>query len=959
MTIDCQQQLLQQAVSAIGEVQVYLDSRGQIVTANQSALSLLAPVGVDIIGQPWPTLIRMREDLSSRHAEQFIDAAIKVDTLTKLQPIAVQCANNASVLLDGIIAPMHYDDMERGAVLFLRQLTRLDHLPMGLANHIGDENKSVSGILLLSPDNFNQVNIEYGREIGDKVLYGIGDFLRKFARPGDLASHYGGTIYMLMFYDTNEEQMLNMSSRLQTLLHEHRFAGLNQSLSFSCGLALNSQEVSYSPIELFYYANFSLSNALETGGNQLNQWQHQNTLTQIGNLDKISGKVSQTTDGDYQKMLMQWSIINQQGDNARKEEFIESTLAHLCHGFELDQSGYYEIVDSGNGVTSKLLCAIDQQGQPVEHAGLTISDTQLQFLASVENASSDYRVFTSVLANSGTQSIVGVYDEERLLGCLSLINHSGMSIQKRDHHVLCHIADFIAMTLTKLGHSDTAVVSQNKNHVPNFWFNSMSMHKLMDELQLVAPTNATVLITGESGTGKEMLAKSLHHFSDRKDQPFVIFDCGTVVENLVESELFGHVKGAFTGASKASTGAIAKADGGTLFLDEIGELPLEMQVKLLRFVQEKQYSQVGSSDIKRVDVRLVAATNVDLKERIKQGLFREDLYYRLDVFNLKNIPLRQRSDDILLIASSYLQVYNREYNKGITGFTADAKQALLDYPWPGNIRELKNLIHRAVILCSEQQLGCAHLGLYHSGENVIDTEPEHTQSSVQRENTHFTNNQADIAGVALPSVSYMSASNSNAMHGEAAQSNVAYAPATAHNLAAHSPVPHSPAPLNTPSASHSAVSSYSPNTVAFMFDQGVEQALTELVFAISDVTLPYQKLPPVASYLEYALYQYAMNQCQQVVLQSANVLLLPEATFRRRWQKLQQLPEVQDYKLLGLINHISESLMRMPLAEPRVDLMQRLLAKAALDSGLAANRACQLLAMSAPTFRKLKHRLAA
>ena len=231
--------------------------------------------------------------------------------------------------------------------------------------------------------------------------------------------------------------------------------------------------------------------------------------------------------------------------------------------------------------------------------------------------------------------------------------------------------------------------------------NSPAMSKLIALLERVAPSQVNVLITGESGTGKELVAKALHQNSDRKNQPFVPINCGAIPENLLESELFGHEKGAFTGANRRKEGLFESANNGTLFLDEIGELPMGMQVKLLRVLQEREFRRVGGTNTISLNIRLVAATNQDLSERIKEGSFREDLFYRLNVVSIELPPLRTRPGDIQLLIDRF---YQRLTGKDEYLIQKQALELLLNYDWPGNVRELENLVERCVVLGETEEL---------------------------------------------------------------------------------------------------------------------------------------------------------------------------------------------------------------------------------------------------------------
>jgi len=239
---------------------------------------------------------------------------------------------------------------------------------------------------------------------------------------------------------------------------------------------------------------------------------------------------------------------------------------------------------------------------------------------------------------------------------------------------------------------------------PDIIGKSATMKALMDMLAMVAPSEATVLITGESGTGKELIARSLHYNSARKAHPLVTVNCAALTESLLESELFGHEKGAFTGADRRREGRFMQANGGTIFLDEVGETSSRMQAKLLRVLQEKEIQRVGSEAVLQVDVRVVAATNRDLEEDVQAGRFREDLFYRLNVMHLTVPPLRDRQEDIPLLAQHFLGKYARRNRKTVRGFAPLAIDMLLKYGWPGNVRELENAIERAVILLSGEHV---------------------------------------------------------------------------------------------------------------------------------------------------------------------------------------------------------------------------------------------------------------
>jgi DNA-binding NtrC family response regulator len=232
-----------------------------------------------------------------------------------------------------------------------------------------------------------------------------------------------------------------------------------------------------------------------------------------------------------------------------------------------------------------------------------------------------------------------------------------------------------------------------------------------------APTNSTIMVRGESGTGKELIARAIHFNSLRKDHPFVTVDCASLSENLLESELFGHVKGSFTGAVSNKKGLLEVADGGTLFLDEIGNISTSTQAKLLRFIEEREFKAVGDTQSKSVNIRLITATNKDLEGMVGEGTFRDDLYYRINIFPIEIPPLRERRDDIPALAFHFLSQFGKEMDREVKEFSAGAMNLLMNHDWPGNVRELENTIHRAVILSSDDIIRQAHL------VNILDMQP--------------------------------------------------------------------------------------------------------------------------------------------------------------------------------------------------------------------------------------------
>lgn len=301
----------------------------------------------------------------------------------------------------------------------------------------------------------------------------------------------------------------------------------------------------------------------------------------------------------------------------------------------------------------------------------------------------------------------------------------------KDVLVMLDIAQYLHQSISQLNNqlqgdgrkkpsSDLAPTEKNKDSFPGIIGKSAALQNVLKHLTLVAPTETSVLILGESGTGKERIAESIHERSLRKVKPLVKVNCGTLPSTLIESILFGHEKGAFTGATERRIGKFEQAQGGTIFLDEIGELPIDVQVKLLRVLQEREIERVGGYSPMKIDVRIVAATNKNLEEEVAKGRFRMDLYYRLNVFPLLLPPLRERKEDIPLLAEYFLRSYERKIGQQGLQFSSPAVQTLLSYDWPGNIRELEHTIERTVLLTEGKLIQQIHLTTYKSEEPPAD-----------------------------------------------------------------------------------------------------------------------------------------------------------------------------------------------------------------------------------------------
>lgn len=913
--------LLKNTMSCVGDILIYLDAHGDLLDCNEQALHLFAFEKEKFIGKPWYYLLQVKRDLAAKQTQQFIFAAIKSKAVTKIQPLALKSHN----LLDGIIGPIEYSNGESGAVLILRKLAQVDDLSEVFIPSSESANqldaKSTNNILLITPDNFRHVNQQYNWGTGDLVLDEIESRIRNVIRTTDLSVRYNGASFLVLLYDTEPAQTHNLLNQLMNELVRNTYLNHDIALTFSFGIALNNELVRYTSIELFYFANFALSQAKELGGNQSRQWTQQNTLQQIGNFDRVNGGFLSKGTADYQKMLQFWIILNEMGHFGNKIEFAREFTKQLLTSLKLENVALFECENDN----LSLLYGVDKDKKTLTSEQINLSKHQKSYISQVANVRADAKPFTSLHEQNGIEVLVPIKVGPQLIGLIKIISNDEQAFAVRDHNLLSKIANHVALTIKNFKH-ESKVISGNSDNIPShhgngFWYSSNEMRILMQEVRMAAPTNATVLITGESGTGKELLAKKIHELSDRKTKPFVIFDCGTVVESLIDSELFGHLKGAFTGADKGSGGCIEQAEGGTLFLDEIGELPIHVQVKLLRFVQEKQYSKVGCTKYRSADIRVIAATNVNLEQQIKKGLFREDLYYRINVIKIESLPLRERINDVLLIAENYLSKYSAEYGKNFKGLTDEAKQALIEYNWPGNIRELKNLIHRASIMCSDKMIGCSHLGLYPSTKLPADTyiHPQQDHSfkvSVSEQVDDICQPLNEPRKIITEKLEALYNNKKN-YTGGFDQTNFSSS--------------------NNPTLEiwQELVSEF----IAFMLNNSAMKVSLTFLF-------------------EKELYQISLEQCQLITLQAANKLNIAESTFRRRWKILQTDETTIPDSISSKVHRLAQILFEEETDESKITLVQHHLVNACVGLGVRSKVAAKLFKVSLATYRSLVKKLA-
>ena len=392
------------------------------------------------------------------------------------------------------------------------------------------------------------------------------------------------------------------------------------------------------------------------------------------------------------------------------------------------------VVEDETIIRSALRRLLEHNAYRVSEAGSVDEALELYDLSQIDLIISDLRLpgrqGTEIIKLAGTTPVLIMTSYASLRSAVDAMKQGAVDYIANpfDHDEMLAAVRQILSSRTKQAVTQTTPgvhESQSVRDIREIMYGEcLEMRKMFDLISKVAPTDTTVLIQGESGTGKELAARALHMLSPRHDGPLICVNCAAIPETLIESELFGHEKGAFTGAVTARNGLIEAADGGTLFLDEIGELPLEAQARLLRVLQESEIRRVGSTQSRKVDVRLIAATHRNLRAMSKVGEFREDLFYRLNVMQLRIPALRERGDDVLGLAEMLLQKFAKRLNKPELHFTEDAFDVISSHRWPGNVRELENAIERAVILSDGHEITPELLGveLETDGVNIPETQ---------------------------------------------------------------------------------------------------------------------------------------------------------------------------------------------------------------------------------------------
>jgi len=598
---------------------------------------------------------------------------------------------------------------------------------------LGEEARRPVVLLLLGPDDFGWVNERLDRRSGDRVLREIAAEIRAGLRSCDHVARYGGATFTVILIDTPVDDSLVVAQNVVRRLGEQRYHGGILRLEFSAGVAAVDLEDPVDAHELVRRADQALSAAKRGTAGSVRLWEKGSDVEHARSLDRLQGIFTGDKSTDYRNMRLLLDSVAAVAASTDPAELARGFTERLFETLHARRVGVLERDRQGG---FQLLGGIERVAGGTQPLRVTAQD-----LAIVERACREGNFVAAPGEEPGGPSLCAMplaLPEGCLGGIVLGLGEVALSFEGSDRKFLDALASEMAVALDRVRLIERERERQREEkerleaevidlrrvvHGSRFAYRSPVMEALLATSRKVAHTDTTVLITGESGTGKEMLASTLHELSGRHERPMVVVDCSAISPTLIESELFGHEKGAFTGAHARKPSRFAQADGSTVFLDEIGDLPLDLQSKLLRFVQEKQFTPVGGVVPQKVDVRIIAATNVDLREKVAEGRFRSDLFHRLNVVRLHVPPLRERREDIVHLASVFLKQFAALYRRPAHHFTPRAEAALEACRWPGNVRELQNVILTSVLFCDAPEVDVVDLqGLDGTAEGVTGRE---------------------------------------------------------------------------------------------------------------------------------------------------------------------------------------------------------------------------------------------
>lgn len=607
-------------------------------------------------------------------------------------------------------------------------------------------------VLMVHSSDFHQINKKFGHESGDKVIWEIAQNLQSSTRESDLISRFGGALFAVAVPVNEEQEAVTLAQKIQRNLQNPEYLNGAISLGFDVGIGCVGREEKFENPSMqitavINKADQALKASQSSTQPTISLWQIEQMDVYNQRIDYIGGIFTADTATDYRNMLLLWDISNIIASNNQFDELLLQVIQRLGQTFDFQYAGIVE--NPTNETLQQKAFFLDDEAQATSiselppQVGTIITEVAQNASVQAKPQNSEQgglSLFVAPLSDGGESCFFLISDNQ----ALSITTDSQMLFAALSKQL------GKALNRTRLEEQLNQQLQQQKQQLQHeleqlkhdlqsssMFYCSAAMEQLMKQAKRAALTDTTTLIIGESGTGKERLVNALHKMGSRKDKPLVIVDCGAIPETLIESELFGHVKGAFTGALNTSRGKVYEADGGTIMLDEIGELPLQMQTKLLRFVQEKHFTPVGGSKSESVDVKIIAVTNRELEQEVIAGNFRQDLFYRLNVLTLRTPPLRERPEDVSLLSKHFLKKFSQQFSHSEKRLSDDALHKMSQYHWPGNIRELENRLMQANLLSENDVIEWSDLKIDAKPENKPElSEPSRLHENSRPEHSH-------------------------------------------------------------------------------------------------------------------------------------------------------------------------------------------------------------------------------
>jgi len=574
-----------------------------------------------------------------------------------------------------------------------------------------DRYYSPISLMMIDIDNFKDFNDNYGHQAGDRALKAIGETIRKSIRKSDIPARYGGEEFIVILPETDLESAKVLAERLIKDIRNIKLKGIKQRITVSIGIASHPVHQIVSAEDFIEKADKAMYLAKSRGKNQIAIYNLKEGISyeDVGSTQFLKRRIRYV---DKEKLINLLELIDGAIEIENVDPLLEKLLDFILELIDAKR-GFIMIKDYNGNIETKTARFLDKEE----------ADSMISFSRSVvkevltngkplliEDALMDSRFkLAESVSSLELRSIicVPVKKDNEIIGVVYLDNRK---IPRRfsyiDLQLLESFTPFISrlissiMKFEKIFEEKERLLSElrKKYSFESIIGKSEAIYSILKSITRVANSSVPVLIEGESGTGKDLIARAIHYNSNRASRPFIPINCAAIPENLLESELFGYAPGAFTGATKRKKGIFEAANGGTVFLDEIGEMPVSLQAKLLRFIETGEFIRLGEEEIRKVDVRILAATNKDIEKLVSTGRFREDLYYRLNVFSIKIPPLRERREDIPLLVNYLIEEFTSKEGLPPLKISPEALEILLNYDYPGNVRELRNIIQRAVIL---------------------------------------------------------------------------------------------------------------------------------------------------------------------------------------------------------------------------------------------------------------------